>query len=189
MLAKNCIKCGKSEVKIINYYYARTSGEFGDVQTTVGRYIPVCEFCAKEFDRYRKQKENLKNAGSFFICLFILSGFWGFIWLFHPDFNALIFIPMCLSIIFAIITVFLFTSIIASPDRISRYFKLKKDGTIIIKNENWMVKTEIEYYIKEEFNRIVNEDSFIKCPKCGALGLTHQDFCNFCGKDLRMLKN
>jgi len=191
MLPKNCIKCEKSEDEIINYYYTRTFGELRDLQTTVGIYIPVCESCAKKFDKYRKQKHYLTNIISTFICLMILTSYWGSIWYLHPEYKNLAFIPILLSIMCATIMISLSIPIIRSPDRTSRYFKLQKNGKLIIKNEEYLnnLESEIKEHLKEEIRLRSQETSYFKCPKCDALQLINQDFCNSCGKDLRILKN
>lgn len=185
---KKCIKCGKSDSEITSYYYTRTFGEPRIIHKTVGIYLPVCKSCAIKFDKYRKERLYKTNAATIFICLLVITGFWGFIWLTQPSSTYFAFIPFTLSMIFAIIAISLFISVFRSPDRISRYFKLMESGNLNVKTEGYSLESEIKEAIEEEIKFRSQESSYLKCPKCGTPQLITQDFCNSCGKDLRILR-
>lgn len=190
---KKCIKCGKSDVEIISYYYARERlaeyiSRFENVHKAIAIYLPVCKSCATKFDKYRKERLYKTNAAMILICLLVITGFWGFIWFMQPTYAYLAFIPIILSMISAIIAISLFISVYRSPDRISRYFKLKESGQLIVKTEGYSMESEFKEAIEEEIKFRSQESSYLKCPKCGTPQLITQDFCNSCGKDLRILR-
>ena len=74
------------------------------------------------------------------------------------------------------------------PYRVSKFLKLKGKGKIAIKDPEYRGEFEIlDTVIAEgKTNGQQQEEKKIVCPGCGTSYNGFKDFCNSCGKDLRI---
>ncbi len=184
-----CLKCKKVSEKTEKVYFSKTRG-IGNNKNSVSMGFPVCEECLLGFNKYLK----LKKIGNFSLKLIYFIPFLFIMYLVGTHFFPLItnLFPIVACILFLCSFPFIIISYI-NPFRITKFVKLKMDGTYIIKDpeyRNEMIQLYQKSIITEAHNEIYEPEGIntVFCPKCGKKYNKNTDFCLVCGKDLRLLK-
>ncbi|MHA1241985.1 MAG: hypothetical protein ACTSQU_14560 [Promethearchaeota archaeon] len=183
---QKCIKCKASHLQLIDFQYVKIEKKKERMVT-----IPVCEFCKKDIIGYKKYEnyyDEHKNRCIFSCIPIIIAGF--FLSIFLPFFMFLqntFFIYIAIFFLVSILSIFISgIKIIMKfihPHRINKFMKLDKNGRLIIKDPEYRAEFEKLNESKTEIQLDLN----IICPSCGAKYSKFIDFCNSCGKDMRIV--
>ncbi len=183
LFPKKCIKCQKENVDLHEFQYTRTRGL--NSFKTVSISFPVCDSCEKDFKNYKM----IGTLVEIFLFFAIGLTFFRLISTYMPITSQIRQILLILSIVCAILTIVFYFFKMIHPNRISRYISLKMDGRIKIKDSEYEKETGKHILEKKinESNKMEQEIDIVRCPKCGSKQFKSKDFCNNCGKELRIM--
>ena len=193
-LPKICIKCKRKDTDIKEFNYVITKKSFASFFSRSKSFsnielkLPVCDSCSRDLKKFNKYHNYYEGTKYYIYCSLLIAVFFGYAMITYSSFEVWVF-PVIfsgyvlISFILGIIIIIRFTS----SDRIEKLIKLVGKNQVEIKDQEFLteVKTKLNSKIVESFE---TEDKEIFCPKCGAKESSKADFCNSCGKDLRVLK-
>jgi len=187
-----CVKCNRADVPLIKFRTAfsflessSTSSIFSrsfrrrEEWSTYSIAFPVCRKCKNKFRRYQVFRL-IKNL------LYFINIFTPIITINLVFFNPKVGFPFNISpLIFSVgLTVTLVLIYKYHPHRIRNYIEIDKGGRVLIKNPSYEEEIYKHKMVKDLENKY--EINKVPCPKCGSLIRKDVDFCNSCGKDLRI---
>jgi uncharacterized protein (DUF983 family) len=177
-----CIKCKRTDVSLKPFKLSKTRG----LKNFRISYIkvPVCERCEREFNAYISFMKKTRNMFEIGFIILIFAWLFGILWVtgLNPIFIQVTFLVTAIIILLYSIVRYLIS--LSHPHRIKRFFNIRMDNTLYLKNSEYATKFE-DYQNKMQ---VLEEQKIIYCPKCGNPNLEGKDYCNKCGRELRYIK-